>query len=63
LSKFLDESTSFAQIVARKAGKEVMGDLEMKTAMKKAQIVGTDNVGGCAQLPVYEGFGGTEIGG
>jgi len=63
LSKFLDESTSFAQIVARKAGKEVMGDLEMKTAMKKAQIIGTDNVGGRAQLPVYKGFGGTEIGG
>lgn len=49
--------------MARKAGKEVMGNLEMQTAMKKGQAVGTDNVGGRAQLPVYEGFGGAEIGG
>jgi len=49
--------------VARKARKEVMGDLEMKTAMEKGQVVGTGDVCGCAQLPVNEGLGRAEIGG
>ena len=60
--KLLDEHTCLLEVVSREAGEEVVRDLEVEAAVDEAEGVRADDVDGCAELAVDEGFDGPEVG-
>jgi len=61
LREFLDEIAGLLEVMAREPGKEVMGDLQVQSAMQEFDKWVTDNVSCGAELSMRKRLRWTEI--
>ena len=59
--KLFNQFACRSKIMPRQTGEQVMGDLEVKTAVNELDGRRADDIDGCPKLPCRERFGGSEV--